>query len=196
MFKGIYCFNLLISSDFRKHKINFKNSLQGFVKRDYCFDKRLLTVTISIEDKRFYHHYGHDILSICRAFLNNITNKRIQGASTIEQQIVRTLLGKTELTYKRKLLEIILSTELTDSFSKEEIINLYLCCYVFSKNLIGVKALCENDNYNIENLSNKEICEIVARFKYPNITKANYIKFLKRVRAIDKINNHDQHILS
>ena len=99
------------------------------------------------------------------------------------------LLGRTEVTYKRKLLEITLSMQLSSTFSKKEIISLYLCCYVFSKNLIGVKALCNNDNYIIDNLSNKDIYEIAARFKYPNITQTNYLKILRRVRTIEKINN-------
>jgi membrane carboxypeptidase/penicillin-binding protein len=153
------------------------------------FPEQLIKATISIEDKRFYNHNGHDIISIFRAIINNFSSNRLQGASTIEQQFVRTILKNNEPTFKRKYFEITLSTLIFKKFTKTEIINLYLTCYTFHEKIKGVHSICEKENYKIDALTQKDIYEIAARFKYPTLTKGNYIKYLKRVRTVEIINN-------
>ena len=68
---------------------------------------------LSSEDKNFYEHYGIDLIAITRAFITNIinlqSNRRVVGASTITQQVVKNLLLSNELSYSRKIKEIILS---------------------------------------------------------------------------------------
>ena len=67
---------------------------------------------LSSEDKNFYKHYGIDLRAITRAFftnfINHYSNKRVVGASTITQQVVKNLLLTNELSYSRKIKEIIL----------------------------------------------------------------------------------------
>lgn len=187
VFKGFYFICSLSSKAFRIQKYNLKKSLDTIILDGIKYDDRLINATICIEDKRFYFHFGHDIFSIFRAVLNNLTKRRIQGASTIEQQIIRLILGRKEITLKRKLFEIILSTQFNQYYTKEEIINIYLSSYIYSNGIIGVNSLCKVENYELEKLSNNDIFEIAARFKYPNLSQKNYLKFLKRVRLIEKL---------
>jgi hypothetical protein len=187
-FRIFYFVFLILSKNFRKQRNLLLEKLEVRDKNQLV-NTKLIEAVVSIEDRRFYSHFGHDIFSIIRAGLNNILNKRIQGASTIEQQLIRTLLEKREITFKRKMTEILLSTELSNKLNKKEIISLYLNNYVFSKNIIGIEELCKAENYLLTQLDPKDIYEITARFKYPNLTKTNLIRYLKRVRTIEKINN-------
>ncbi len=186
--RGLYYINLYISKEFRELKIHLTENVSLHLNK-VQLPEQLINATISIEDKRFYNHNGHDVISIFRAIINNFSNNRIQGASTIEQQLVRTILKNNEQTFKRKYFEILLSSLIFKQFTKTEIINLYLSCYKFHEKIKGVHVICEKENYKIDALTQKDIYEIAARFKYPMLTKGNYIKYLKRVRTIEKINN-------
>lgn len=186
--RGLYYINLYISKEFRELKIHLTENVSSHLNK-VQFPEQLIKATISIEDKRFYNHNGHDIISIFRAIINNFSSNRIQGASTIEQQFVRTILKNNEPTFKRKYFEITLSTLIFKKFTKTEIINLYLTCYTFHEKIKGVHSICEKENYKIDALTQKDIYEIAARFKYPTLTKGNYIKYLKRVRTVEIINN-------
>jgi len=144
----------------------------------------LIASIIRIEDKRFYNHNGIDIYSITRAVYKNLTTKRLEGASTIVQQLVRNTTNERSITFKRKINEIFLATLIDKQFSKNEIIIAYLETYNFGKS-IGINSLCLNEIYLLNTLSNYEVAQITARLKYPNLNKTNYIKFLKRVRTIE-----------
>ena len=86
---------------------------------------------IAAEDKRFYAHKGIDERGIIRAFIGNLAGSgRPQGGSTITQQVVKNLLVGEDLTYERKIREMIVATRLEQALSKDEILELYLN-YVF-----------------------------------------------------------------
>lgn len=144
----------------------------------------LISSIVRIEDKRFYYHNGIDIYSIARAVYKNLTSKRLEGASTIVQQLVRNSINERSITFKRKINEIFLATLIDKQFSKNEIIIAYLETYNFGKS-IGINSLCQNENYLLHTLSNYEVAQITARLKYPNLNTSNYIKYLKRVRTIE-----------
>lgn len=90
-----------------------------------------------LEDRRFYHHPGFDVLSIGRALLKNLRGMRGGGASTIEQQLVRTITNRRERTITRKLREIMLAAIITQRFSKDAILDAYLQYAYFGTGLIG-----------------------------------------------------------
>ncbi|MFH0943275.1 MAG: transglycosylase domain-containing protein [Candidatus Beckwithbacteria bacterium] len=82
--------------------------------------------TIAIEDKNFYKHHGFAWEGITRAFLNTIFKQKLQGGSTITQQLVKTTLLTPERTIKRKIREAILSFATEVRYSKTEILEMYL----------------------------------------------------------------------
>ena len=144
----------------------------------------LTNALIAIEDRRFFQHKGIDIYSIIRALYKNITTKRLEGASTISQQLVRNITNEREIKVKRKMKEIVFASLLEGDFSKNEILLAYYDTYRF-KNCIGIFEFCKNENYNLDDISVKWAAEIAARFKYPILQKTNYSKYLRRVRTIE-----------
>lgn len=121
-----------------------------------------------------------------RAILKNALTNRIEGASTIVQQLVRNIIDEREIKVGRKIKEIMLATLIDKEFSKTEMIFAYLETYRFG-NCTGLSNLCKNENYDINSLSRTDSAQIAARLKYPTVNKSNYIKYLKRVRTIEKI---------
>src|SRR6266849_4176188 len=82
---------------------------------------------LAAEDKRFYQHKGIDERGLIRAFIGNLASSgRPQGGSTITQQVVKNLLVGEDLTYERKIREMIVATRLEQALSKDEILELYL----------------------------------------------------------------------
>lgn len=83
--------------------------------------------TIAIEDKNFYKHHGLDITGIIRALFNTFTGKRLEGGSTITQQLVKmALLNDPSRTITRKIREAALSLLTEIIYSKDQILELYL----------------------------------------------------------------------
>lgn len=144
----------------------------------------LINSLILIEDKRFRKHQGVDFYAILRAIIKNITTKRLEGASTIVQQLIRNISNDREISIKRKLNEIILASLIDKYYTKNDILFAYFDTYIFD-NCIGIFTFCKLENYDIDNLTLKQSAEIAARFKYPILRNSNYIKYLKRVRTIE-----------
>src|SRR5215470_915179 len=82
---------------------------------------------VAAEDRRFYQHHGVDERGIIRAFVGNLANpRRPQGGSTITQQVVKNLLVGDDVTYERKIREMIVASRLENTLGKNEILGLYL----------------------------------------------------------------------
>jgi penicillin-binding protein 1A len=95
---------------------------------------------VSAEDKRFYQHNGIDERSLIRAFIGNIAQSgRPQGGSTITQQVVKNLLVGEDLTYERKIREMILTSRVEHLLSKSEILELYLNSTYLGRGSWGVE---------------------------------------------------------
>jgi penicillin-binding protein 1A len=95
---------------------------------------------VSAEDKRFYQHSGIDERSLIRAFIGNIAKSgRPQGGSTITQQVVKNLLVGEDLTYERKMREMILTARVERLLSKAEILELYLNSTYLGRGSWGVE---------------------------------------------------------
>ncbi|HRG17762.1 MAG TPA: biosynthetic peptidoglycan transglycosylase [Flavobacterium lutivivi] len=178
---------LKYSTCFKNKYIQIKNNIINTKNKDLILSNYLIKSIISIEDKRFFHHIGIDLYSIFRAIVKNITSNRLEGASTITQQLVRNITNNRELNFKRKISEIMLAVLVEKEFTKNEILNAYLNLYQFNF-CVGISDFCKIERYNLNKLSNHECYEIAARFKYPKVNHINYIKFLKRVRTIERNN--------
>ena len=82
---------------------------------------------VAAEDRRFYQHHGVDERGIIRAFMGNLGESgRPQGGSTITQQVVKNLLVGEDVTYERKIREMIVTSRVERSLSKAENLELYL----------------------------------------------------------------------
>jgi len=104
----------------------------------------LREATIAIEDKNFYRHRGFDVFGIARAFYKNFRNKKIrQGASTITQQLARTVFLENDRVYSRKIKELVLAIEIEKRYSKDQILEMYLNSIPYGANAYGVSAASE-----------------------------------------------------
>ncbi len=103
---------------------------------------------ISAEDKNFYSHPGIDIFGIMRASINNVSNamedRRLQGASTITQQVAKNFLLNSDVKVSRKVREAILAMRIDNAFSKDQILELYLNEIFLGENSYGVAAAALN----------------------------------------------------
>ncbi|MEY2549995.1 MAG: penicillin-binding protein, partial [Verrucomicrobiota bacterium] len=101
----------------------------------------LINAVVAVEDNKFYQHGGYDLSGIVRAALRNFTAGHVrQGASTITQQLARNSFSLKERTFRRKLLEIILSKRIEERFGKQKIMELYLNRIYFGGGLYGAEA--------------------------------------------------------
>lgn len=100
---------------------------------------------ISAEDQSFREHKGIDYIGILRAFIENLkAGHTVQGGSTITQQVVKTFVLGNERSYERKIKEAILATRLEETFSKDEILYLYLNQIYFGNRSYGIEVASQN----------------------------------------------------
>lgn len=95
---------------------------------------------VSIEDKNFYHHFGFDILGIIRAARNSLTGTRLEGGSTITQQLVKNALLTRDRTFQRKIKEIALAMATEVIYSKDDILEMYLNYISYGGTSVGIEA--------------------------------------------------------
>jgi 1A family penicillin-binding protein len=97
--------------------------------------------TIAAEDQTFYQHWGIQFKAIARAAIYDLMGRHVsQGGSTITQQLIKNTVLTNEKTFTRKVKEVILSVELEQRFSKNEILEMYLNEIPYGSNAYGVQA--------------------------------------------------------
>ncbi|HEX8827011.1 MAG TPA: transglycosylase domain-containing protein, partial [Xanthobacteraceae bacterium] len=95
---------------------------------------------IAAEDQRFYQHHGIDERGIIRAFIGNLANPgRPEGGSTITQQVVKNLLVGDDVSYERKIREMIVASRLENTLSKDRILQLYLNSVYMGRGSWGIE---------------------------------------------------------
>jgi penicillin-binding protein 1C len=100
--------------------------------------------TIAIEDQSFYSHFGFSFQGMIRATKNTLLKNRLQGGSTITQQLVKTaLLEDPERTVKRKLREAVLTIATEIRYSKDEILEMYLNHIPYGGTAYGIEAAAQ-----------------------------------------------------
>ena len=157
--------------------------------------KKLINAFISAEDKNFYSHFGIDFIAIIRAAISNIlaaaNNQKLIGASTITQQVVKNLLLSNEVSFDRKIKEILLSIRVENILSKNQILELYLNDIYLGFRSYGIAAASLNYfNKSINELDLSEIAFLASLPKAPNNynPKKNYAKaFERRNWVIDRM---------
>lgn len=147
----------------------------------------LSKILISGEDRRFYYHIGFDFIAIIRAVRNRIIYCKIEGASTIEQQLVRVLTNGFDKTFARKIQEIFLATTVSSIVPKEAIPKIYLMVAYYGTGMNGLTQTYSKLGINAsKTLPIEQAAEIVSRIKYPQPGKFNQ----SRLRQIEIRKQH------
>ena len=135
--------------------------------------KNVINSFLSAEDKNFFSHPGVDAKGVIRAFINNISNiissKRLEGASTITQQVAKNFLLTNEVSLNRKIKEAILAFRIERALSKERILELYLNQIYLGSGAYGVAAASlEYFDKSIRDLNYSEAALLAALPKAPS----------------------------
>jgi len=140
---------------------------------------------LSAEDKNFFSHPGIDAKGILRAVINNLKNitqnKRLEGASTITQQVAKNFLLTNEVSLKRKIKEAILAFRIERAYTKKRILELYLNQIYLGQGTYGIAAASlEYFDKSIKDLNYSEAALLAALpkapskynpYKYPEVAK-------------------------
>lgn len=131
----------------------------------------LRQAVVSVEDNRFYKHSGIDLMGTIRAFYNNILNRdSIQGGSTITQQLVKNFFLTPQRSFKRKIMEAVLSVKLEMKYSKEEILEKYLNQIYWGNLSYGIeKASIKYFNKPAKNLNLSESSMLAGLITAPEL---------------------------
>ena len=151
---------------------------------EYAIEKRLfipynsipekvINAFLSAEDKNFFSHPGIDAKGILRAVIKNIKNisqnKRLEGASTITQQVAKNFLLTNEVSIKRKIKEAILAFRIERAYSKERILELYLNQIYLGQGTYGIAAASlEYFDKSVKELNYSESALLAALPKAPS----------------------------
>ena len=135
--------------------------------------KNVINSFLSAEDKNFFSHPGVDAKGVLRALINNISNiissKRLEGASTITQQVAKNFLLTNEVSINRKVKEAILAFRIERALSKQRILELYLNQIYLGSGAYGVAAASlEYFDKSIKDLNYAEAALLAALPKAPS----------------------------
>ncbi|MDC6476396.1 PBP1A family penicillin-binding protein [Candidatus Pelagibacter sp.] len=135
--------------------------------------EKVINAFLSAEDKNFYSHPGVDAKGVLRAIINNISNvvasRRLEGASTITQQVAKNFLLTNEVSLNRKIKEAILAFRIERALSKERILELYLNQIYLGEGTYGVaSASLEYFDKSISELNYEEAALLAALPKAPS----------------------------
>ena len=148
---------------------------------------------MAVEDRRFYHHFGVDIIGLVRAAYTNYKAQRVvQGGSTLTQQLAKNILftqgcfSVNDRSYKRKIQEVLLAVWLEWKFTKDQILTMYLNRVYFGSGTYGIDAAARRYfNKSARNLSVFEAAVIAGLLKAPS--KYSPAQHPKRAKARAKI---------
>lgn len=131
---------------------------------------------MAVEDRRFYYHFGVDFIGLIRAAYENYRAKRVvQGGSTLTQQLAKNLLFTegafvvSDRSFKRKILEVLLSVWLEWKFTKDDILTMYLNRVYLGGGTFGIEAAAQRYfNKSARELSVFEAAVIAGLLKAPS----------------------------
>ena len=151
---------------------NFSKEKRIFVPYE-SIPKNVINAFLSAEDKNFFSHPGVDAKGVLRAVINNmkniVTSKRLEGASTITQQVAKNFLLTNEVSLNRKIKEAILAFRIERALSKERILELYLNQIYLGSGAYGVAAASlEYFDKSIKELDYNESALLAALPKAPS----------------------------
>ena len=183
----------------------------GTVVGEFYFEKRYLVpieripvllrnAFLAAEDDSFYRHGGVDPVSMLRALINNVVaGGKVQGGSTITQQVVKSMLLTPKKSYERKLKEMVLAMRLERQLSKDQILYLYLNHIYLGSGAYGVAAAAqEYFGKNVDDLTLAEAALLAglpqapsrySPFKHWPRAKARQRYVLERMAEVHFVSN-------
>ena len=173
--------------------IDFSTEKRIFVPYN-SIPKKIIYSFLSAEDKNFFNHPGVDAKGVVRATYNNIFNiifsKRLEGASTITQQVAKNFLLTNEVSLDRKIKEAILAFRIERAFNKERILELYLNQIYLGEGSYGIASASLNYfDKPISELNYAETSLLAALPKAPSKYNPFKNKDLAKFRRNLVINN-------
>jgi len=137
------------------------------------------------EDRWFYWHFGLNPVAVVKAFIHNLRNKRVIGASTISMQVAR-MMHRRKRSFSNKLLELFSALQLEWHYSKDEILSFYFNLAPYGGNIEGVKtAAWFYFNKSLAELSSSQIAILTTIPKNPNANRPDKQKqLLKRRKRV------------
>ena len=144
--------------------------------------RKLIQAFVAAEDGAFYAHKGIDYLGVVRAALKNVISMRKkEGASTITQQVTKSLLLTSDKSFNRKIKEAILAKRIEERFTKDEILHLYLNQIYLGGGAYGVQAASETYfGKNVDQLNLAEMAMLAGLPKAPS--SSSPIKHFEKAR--------------
>ncbi|KEK24915.1 transglycosylase domain-containing protein [Bacillus gaemokensis] len=132
--------------------------------------KHVAEAFIAVEDARFYEHHGVDYPSVFRALYKDIlAGEKMEGGSTITQQLVKNVFLNQEKTVARKLKEVAISLQLEQKYTKQQILEMYVNHIYFGHGAYGIQAAAKlYFNKNVEGLTVEEGAMLAGLPKAPN----------------------------
>ncbi len=151
--------------------------------------RKLIQAFVAAEDANFYSHKGIDYFGIMRAAVKNVLSMRKkEGASTITQQVTKSMLLTPEKKFSRKIKEAILATQMEKKLSKDEILYLYLNQIYLGGGSYGVQAASETYfGKNVDQLNLAEMAMLAGLPKAPNTYSP--------IKHIDKARERQAYVL-
>ncbi len=153
---------------------------------------------IATEDKRFYHHNGLDYIAIVRATVENIkAGHVVQGGSTITQQLAKNVFLTNERTFSRKWDEVFYTKKIERTFTKDEILKLYLSNIYYGEGAWGVEEAAKlYFGKEVDQLTLSESAMLAAVVKAPTYYSPiqHYDKAVERRNIVLKLMEQEGHI--
>ncbi|MGE3066532.1 MAG: transglycosylase domain-containing protein [Hyphomicrobiaceae bacterium] len=151
----------------------------------------LIKATLATEDRRFYDHYGVDVIGTLRALVENLrANEVVQGGSTLTQQLAKNLFLSSERSLQRKIKEAFLALLLEMRYSKREILKLYLDRAYMGGGAFGVEAAAEfYFNKSVRDVTLAEAAMMAGLFKAPTKYAPHINLPAARARANEVLTN-------
>lgn len=153
---------------------------------------------IATEDQRFYHHNGLDYIAIVRASIENIkAGSIVQGGSTITQQLAKNVFLSNERTFSRKWKEVLYTKKIERTFTKDEILKLYVSNIYYGEGAWGIENAAElYFGKKVDQLTLSESAMLAAVVKAPSYYSPvqNYDEAVERRNIVLKLMEQEGYI--
>jgi len=161
----------------------------------------LIEATLAIEDQNFYKHHGFDLKGISRAVINTIFKRKLQGGSTITQQLVKNALLTPQRTLSRKIKEAVLTALTEIIYSKDQILEMYFNQIPYGGTSYGIETAARTFfNKSARDLNLAEAAMLAglpaaptsySPFIHPDRAKGRQITVLTRMKELGKISQEE-----